>query len=77
MMSEESIVVDYDTFYVTVDDPSGLNPRWHFWFLNQQNTVISQPISIGFETVGNQYEMLLSVVRGVGNIYQCEVVATS
>ncbi len=43
-MGEQSIVVDYDVFYIGADDPSGLKPRWYFWFIDQNKHIVSEPI---------------------------------
>jgi hypothetical protein len=43
-VNERSIVVDYDVFYIGADDPSGLKPGWYFWFIDQNNEIVSEPI---------------------------------
>ena len=43
-MGTQSIVVDYDVFYIPADDPSGLKPGWYFWFIDQNKQIVSEPI---------------------------------
>jgi len=38
------MVVDYDCLYIDAGDPSGLKPGWYFWFLDEHNTIASEPI---------------------------------
>ena len=39
-----SIVVDYDVFYIPEGDRSGLKPGWYFWFLDENQNIVSEPI---------------------------------
>jgi hypothetical protein len=43
-MDDDSIVVDYDVFYIPDGDLSGLRPGWYFWFLDQHDAIVSEPI---------------------------------
>jgi hypothetical protein len=41
---EEAVVVDCDVFYTDAKNDPGMKPGWYFWFLDQQNNIVGDPI---------------------------------
>jgi hypothetical protein len=41
---EKSIIVDYDVFYTNPEHNPGMKSGWYFWFLDQYDQIVSEPI---------------------------------
>jgi hypothetical protein len=40
----KSVVVDYDVFYTNPELDPGMKEGWYFWFIDQNDEIVSEPI---------------------------------